>query len=310
MVSGDDVKKAMDVLGITDVHADFAYVKKVHKRLLVKWHPDSCPKGKTEEYTKRSAEINAAFDVLEKAYKIGMMGPGAKDFRETSNEKETNTNTNKGSFYSYTNNTKQGNTNTYRNNYQSQSTYNTYSYYEETKERERRAYEKMYNDFLIFNGICNFIFYAICIKHIYRSLTETDSVYRNMLIKETPYYLSVLLVVFYLLKRIYGKYALGSYESDLMGRFCKIYLPIAFVFPIIYTFMHGIEAAIVFSAYFAGWAIFEWLMDIKIYQSSERMGIKIIKGKKLSLPFIFFAAEEATVIAFGVYVAISAIYIK
>ena len=55
MVSGNEVKKAMDVFGITDVHVEFAYVKKLHKQLLLKWHPDSCPEGKTEEYTKRSA---------------------------------------------------------------------------------------------------------------------------------------------------------------------------------------------------------------------------------------------------------------
>lgn len=47
----------------------------------------------TEKYIKRSAEINAAFDVLEKAYKIGMMGPDVKDFREEASSERSNDNT-------------------------------------------------------------------------------------------------------------------------------------------------------------------------------------------------------------------------
>lgn len=326
MVSVDEIKKAMDVFGITDVHVEFTYVKKVHKKLLVKWHPDSCPDGNVEEYTRKSAEINAAFDVLSKAYDLGLMGPGAKEFSETSNEKETNTNTSSGSSYSYSNNTsssshangysssgntnstKQNNTNTYSNNYQSQSTYNEYSYYEATN--EKRTYVRMNNYFLIFNGICNFIFYAICLRYIYRSFTEIDLVYKNMLIKEAPYNLSALIFVFYLVKRIYGIFALDDYEPGLFSFFCKIYLPIAFVFPFVYMFMRGAEAAIVFCFFLAGWAIFEWFMDIKIFRDLEIMRIKLIKVGRVSLLFIFFAIEEAIVVAFGIYIAIAAIYVK
>lgn len=185
MVSGNEVKKAMDVFGITDVHVKFAYVKKLHKQLLLKWHPDSCPEGKTEEYTKRSAEINAAFDILEKAYEIGMMGPGVKDFREEASSERANDNT----------------TNT--NNHQKQNTYNTYEYYRDLHERQqrefvRREYERRNNMYLLHNAVWNFIFYAICIRHIYRTFTEIDLGYKNMYIKETPYYFSVLILVFYL----------------------------------------------------------------------------------------------------------------
>lgn len=167
MVSGNEVKKAMDVLGITDVHVEFTYVKKVYKKLLLKWHPDSCPEGKTEEFTRRSAEINAAFDVLEKAYKIGMMGPGVKDFRETSSERaDDKTKTSSGSSYTQSNRTSNYNsmnganngssskntnsttssyssrqdntTNSYSNNNQNQNAYDTYSYYRDLHERQRR----------------------------------------------------------------------------------------------------------------------------------------------------------------------------
>ena len=117
MVSGNEVQKAMDVLGITDVHVEFTYVKKVHKKLLLKWHPDSCPEGKTEEYTKRSAEINAAFDVLEKAYKIGMLGPGVKDFREASSERANDKGkTSSGSSYAQHNSTSNYNSTNGTNN--------------------------------------------------------------------------------------------------------------------------------------------------------------------------------------------------
>ena len=108
----------MAVLGITDVHVEFTYVKKVHKKLLLKWHPDSCPEGKTEEYTKRSAEINAAFDVLEKAYEIGMMGPGVKDFREEASSERANDKgkTSSGSSYAQHNSTSNYNSTNGTNN--------------------------------------------------------------------------------------------------------------------------------------------------------------------------------------------------
>ena len=295
MVSGNEVKKAMDVFGITDVHVEFAYVKKLHKQLLLKWHPDSCPEGKTEEYTKRSAEINAAFDVLEKAYKIGMMGPGVKDFREEASSERSNDNT----------------TNT--NNHQKQNTYNTYEYYRDLHERQqrefvRREYERRNNMYLLHNAVWNFIFYAICIRHIYRTFTEIDLGYKNMYIKETPYYFSVLIFVFYLLKSMYVTIVLDSGETEYLSIFCMIYLPLSFIYPIVYTFLHGAEAAMIFSLYFVVWAVFEWLMNIKIYE--KVMCIGTIKGKKVSLPLVFFGAEEVIVIVFGIYVAIAAIYIK
>lgn len=295
MVSGNEVKKAMDVFGITDVHVEFAYVKKIHKQLLLKWHPDSCPEGKTEEYTKRSAEINAAFDVLEKAYKIGMMGPGVKDFREEASSERSNDNT----------------TNT--NNYQKQNTYNTYEYYRDLHERQqrefvRREYERRNNMYLLHNAVWNFIFYAICIRHIYRTFTEIDLGYKNMYIKETPYYFSVLIFVFYLLKSMYVTIVLDSGETEYLSIFCMIYLPLSFIYPIVYTFLHGAEAAMIFSLYSVVWAVFEWLMNIKIYENA--MCIGTIKGKKVSLPLVFFGAEEVIVVVFGIYVAIAAIYIK
>ena len=295
MVSGNEVKKAMDVFGITDVHVEFAYVKKLHKQLLLKWHPDSCPEGKTEEYTKRSAEINAAFDVLEKAYKIGMMGPGVKDFREEASSERSNDNT----------------TNT--NNYQKQNTYNTYEYYRDLHERQqrefvRREYERRNNMYLLHNAVWNFIFYAICIRHIYRTFTEIDLGYKNMYIKETPYYFSVLIFVFYLLKSMYVTIVLDSGETEYLSIFCMIYLPLSFIYPIVYTFLHGAEAAMIFSLYSVVWAVFEWLMNIKIYENA--MCIGTIKGKKVSLPLVFFGAEEVIVVVFGIYVAIAAIYIK
>lgn len=295
MVSGNEVKKAMDVFGITDVHVEFAYVKKLHKQLLLKWHPDSCPKGKTEEYTKRSAEINAAFDILEKAYEIGMMGPDVKDFREEASSERSNDNT----------------TNT--NNHQKQNTYNTYEYYRDLHERQqrefvRREYERRNNMYLLHNAVWNFIFYAICIRHIYRTFTEIDLGYKNMYIKETPYYFSVLIFVFYLLKSMYVTIVLDSGETEYFSIFCMIYLPLSFIYPIVYTFLHGAEAAMIFSLYSVVWAVFEWLMNIKIYE--KVMCIGTIKGKKVSLPLVFFGAEEMIVVVFGIYVAIAAIYIK
>lgn len=334
-IRNEDIKKAMSVLGITDIHTEYAYVKKVHKKLLLKWHPDTCSADKVEEYTRKCAEINAAFDVLEKAYELGMMGPGAKDFTESSNENSSNeTNTNTESSYTHTNdtnssdNSKQDGT-AGAHGYDYQSAYNSYFYYKDMRERQqrereqreyerreqqRKEFEKMcerkHYEFLIHNAVWNIIFYAICFRHIYNSLTETDLAYKNMLIKETPYYLSVLIVIFYALKLIYVTMVLDGGESEILPNFCKLFVPIAFVFPIIYTFLHGVEAAMIFYLYFFGWVAFEWMMDVRIYANLERMSIGTIKGKKVSLPFVIFGTAELIAIAFGTYVAIAAIYIK
>ena len=162
--------------------------------------------------------------------------------------------------------------------------------------------------YLLHNAVWNFIFYAICIRHIYRTFTEIDLGYKNMYIKETPYYFSVLIFVFYLLKSMYVTIVLDSGETEYLSIFCMIYLPLSFIYPIVYTFLHGAEAAMIFSLYSVVWAIFEWLMNIKIYENA--MCIGTIKGKKVSLPLVFFGAEEVIVIVFGIYVAIAAIYIK
>ena len=134
-----------------------------------------------------------------------------------------------------------------------------------------------------------------------------------MYIKETPYYFSIFIAVFYILKILYFSLVLDGDEAESMMNFCGIYIPISFTYPFVYTFMHGAEAAMVFSVYFAGWAIFELLMNIEAYVNTIEMNTgttEIIKRKKVSGPFIFFTVEEAIVVAFGIYVVIEAIYIK
>lgn len=107
---------------------------------------------------------------------------------------------------------------------------------------------------------------------------------------------------------MYVTIVLDSGETEYLSIFCMIYLPLSFIYPIVYTFLHGAKAAMIFSLYSVVWAVFEWLMNIKIYENV--MCIGTIKGKKVSLPLVFFGAEEVIVIVFGIYVAIAAIYIK
>ena len=83
--------------------------------------------------------------------------------------------------------------------------------------------------YLLHNAVWNFIFYAICIRHIYRTFTEIDLGYKNMYIKETPYYFSVLIFVFYLLKSMYVTIVLDSGETEYFSIFCMIYLPLSFM---------------------------------------------------------------------------------
>lgn len=74
------VREAMKVLGITDIHMTQQEVKIIYRKLLKKWHPDAAPDGSANLYTEKTAEINAAYDVVEKAYQNGSMGPDAKDY--------------------------------------------------------------------------------------------------------------------------------------------------------------------------------------------------------------------------------------
>ena len=78
------VREAMKVLGITDIHMTQQEAKKIYHALIKKWHPDRCTLEERDLYTDKTAEINAAYDVIERAYQNGTMGPDAKDYYSSS----------------------------------------------------------------------------------------------------------------------------------------------------------------------------------------------------------------------------------
>lgn len=82
-VNSDELKKAMGILGISDIHIDREEAKKIYKKLLLKWHPDSCPSGDERLYNEICTRINAAYEIIEKAYEEGLMGPNAKVAEES-----------------------------------------------------------------------------------------------------------------------------------------------------------------------------------------------------------------------------------
>lgn len=77
-VNSEELKKAMDTLGISDIHIDRAQAKKIYKKLLIKWHPDSCHGGNERFYNETTAKINHAYEIIEKAYEEGLIGPDVK----------------------------------------------------------------------------------------------------------------------------------------------------------------------------------------------------------------------------------------
>lgn len=84
-VSSNELKKAMETLGISDIHIEKDKAKKIYKQLLLKWHPDSCPAGEERFFTEISAKINSAYEIIEQAYSEGLMGPDAKASYSNSN---------------------------------------------------------------------------------------------------------------------------------------------------------------------------------------------------------------------------------
>ena len=91
-VSSEELRKAMETLNISDVHIEKEQVKKIYKKLLLKWHPDSCPSGEEHFYNEISAKINAAYEVIEKAYSEGLMGPGVKILESNYNQNTSSDN--------------------------------------------------------------------------------------------------------------------------------------------------------------------------------------------------------------------------
>lgn len=339
VVSEQDIKKAMNTLGITDVHVELSYVKKVHRKLLLKWHPDSCPEGKAAEYTKKSAEINAAFDVIEKAFKMGYMGPSAKGFSEASGSytADNTANDEADDDYSYGYSTNESyedsdsseqqyeyNYNYYNNNYYSyQNNYENYKsddffekYYEAQFEARKKQWQKRYeeerNIKLVLNAFFNSIFYARCFLYMYCALVDFLFNDNNMLVKEAPYNLAMWVLIFGFIKSIIFALIGRDYSDEELS---KIKLSggltmVSFFFPWVYAFVHKDTAAMIFFIYFTGWAVIEWIANIRIYTDSEGSNFKMAERKSIRLGFYVFLTAELITIAFGVFVIIAAISIK
>lgn len=68
----DKVSEALDILGL-DLNATFDDVKKAHKRLMLKYHPDrlasqGLPEDMIAIYTEKAKAVQVAFDLLKKMY--------------------------------------------------------------------------------------------------------------------------------------------------------------------------------------------------------------------------------------------------
>ncbi|MDO4187720.1 MAG: J domain-containing protein [Lachnospiraceae bacterium] len=176
-VSSEELRKAMETLNISDVHIEKEQVKTIYKKLLLKWHPDSCPSGEERFYNEISAKINAAYEVIEKAYSEGLMGPDAKTFEhnyscnyESSTSKQDANYTNNQA----TNSSRNYNQNTSSNN---SSRSQEQSAQDVTYDSEIYDSPDLYSTLIYRYRGLNFIFLTICIIYIIKAVMkspETD----------------------------------------------------------------------------------------------------------------------------------------
>lgn len=189
-VSSNELKKAMEALGISDIYIERDQAKKIYKQLLLKWHPDSCPDGEERFYTEISAKINSAYEILEQAYNEGLMGPNAKaSYSDTYSYNSDKSSNNYSSSTSSDNNSSSNNS-SFNNNSDagsnSQNSYTSDTYGSSQKQSTKKDYYAASDYFDSPNGLdiiyyrsrwLNTIFLTICTIYIFKAIlysTKSD----------------------------------------------------------------------------------------------------------------------------------------
>lgn len=179
-VSTSELKKAMDTLGISDIHIDKEQAKKIYKKLLLKWHPDACMNGEEQFYNEACAKINAAYEVIEKAYEEGLMGPKAQTTKKDSYTYKSSSSCT--AVYSSSKSNSANKANYSRENTSSKSTYTKQN---DDSKSSNSDYEEQYTFFDNFDSAdgldivyfrkrwLNIIFLTICIIYICNAIIKS-----------------------------------------------------------------------------------------------------------------------------------------
>lgn len=197
-INSEELRKAMDTLGISDIHIDREQAKKIYKKLLIKWHPDACPDSDERFYNEISAKINSAYEIIEKAYEEDLMGPNAKtlssnsySYNSSSSYSSDNATSSKNTYTNSNNNNNSSSNNTNSNNYDNSYTssnsqanptnndtnkYTSYEYFDSPSGLDILYFRERW---------LNIIFLTVCTVYIINAIlksTQTDIYIENSVI--------------------------------------------------------------------------------------------------------------------------------
>lgn len=197
-INSEELRKAMDTLGISDIHIDREQAKKIYKKLLMKWHPDACPDSDERFYNEISAKINSAYEIIEKAYEEDLMGPNAKtlcsnsySYNSSSSYSSDNATSSENTYTNSNNNNNSSSNNTNSNNYDNSYTssnsqanptnndankYTSYEYFDSPSGLDILYFRERW---------LNIIFLTVCTVYIINAIlksTQTDTYIENSVI--------------------------------------------------------------------------------------------------------------------------------
>ena len=197
-INSEELRKAMDTLGISDIHIDREQAKKIYKKLLMKWHPDACPDSDERFYNEISAKINSAYEIIEKAYEENLMGPNAKtlcsnsySYNSSSSYSSDNATSSENTYTNSNNNNNSSSNNTNSNNYDNSYTssnsqanptnndtnkYTSYEYFDSPSGLDILYFRERW---------LNIIFLTVCTVYIINAIlksTQTDIYIENSVI--------------------------------------------------------------------------------------------------------------------------------
>lgn len=295
-VSANELKKAMDTLGISDIHIDKEQAKKIYKKLLLKWHPDACVNGDEHLYNEISAKINAAYETIEKAYEEGLMGPNVKETNKSSHTYKSNSN-----YTDVYSSSKSSNSDS--SNYNKTYTDNSSKTYTSTNEKKEYVFSDYYDSadgwgIVYFRKRwLNIIFLTICLTYIINAILESPKT--DIYIEKSVVNLILIVAIYYATYWFCNCLAVGGgfIISGILA--WLIYKATTIISMFVYNKIGASFEWLAMLLFIALFFIAEYFIHIKkILLTLD----KKIKVKKCTTFFSYFMLlEYAIMLVFGIY---------
>lgn len=304
-VSANELKKAMDTLGISDIRIDKEQAKKIYKKLLLKWHPDSCQSGDEHFYNEISAKINAAYETIEKAYEEGLMGPSAKEVNSSTNNSIYNKEKSRSeSTYSQQNDSTKSSDNAYKNqNYNKAHTgKNSQTYTSANDKKEYTSYDYYDSadgwDIVYFRKRwLNIIFLTICTTYIINAILESPKT--DIFIEKSVVNLILMVAIYYAIYWFCNCLAVGGgfIISGILA--WLIYKATTIISMFIYNKIGASFEWLAMLLFIALFFVAEYFIHIKKILLTLDKKIKVKKCTTFFSYFMLF--EYAIILVFGIY---------